>query len=163
MRWFSPIVFPILLFGFSAPECFALIPKEKTVIGRVEWVELPDLKLRFRSRIDSGAKTTSLHAQSVEEFERDGVTWVKFRVDGKDGKVTEATRKVESTIKVANPSGFTSKRYVIRERVKLGPVTKEISVNLNNRSAMDYRFLVGRNLLIGNFLVDVARSHVLGD
>jgi ribosomal protein S6--L-glutamate ligase len=163
MRWLTPIVFGMFFLNHSSPECFAQFAKEKTVIGRVEWAELPDLKLRFRSRIDSGAKTTSLHALQVEEFQRDGATWVKFRVDGRDGKVTEATRKVESTIKVANPSGFTSKRYVIRERVKLGPVTKEISVNLNDRSAMDYRFLVGRNLLIGNFLVDVARSHVLGD
>ena len=137
--------------------------RDKVVIGRVEWAELPELKLRFRARVDSGAKTTSLHATRIEEFQRDGALWVKFRLEDKDGKISESSRKVESTIRVNNPCGSTTKRYVVRERVRLGPVTKEISINLNDRSGMDYRFLVGRNLLMGNFLVDVARSHVLGD
>jgi ribosomal protein S6--L-glutamate ligase len=45
----------------------------------------------------------------------------------------------------------------------MGGVEKEVLINLNNRSKMDYKLLVGRNLLLGRFIVDVARSHVLGD
>lgn len=124
---------------------------------------MPDLKIRLRARIDSGAKTSSLHAEGVEEFQRDGTTWVKFRIRDNQGKSIELTRKVSSTIKVSNAGGFSGKRYVIREKVKLGSVVREITVNLNNRTKMEYLFLVGRNFLMGHFIIDVARSHVMGD
>lgn len=141
----------------------AQILKEKTMVGRIEWVELPDLKLRFRSRIDTGAKTTSLHAFDVKEEMRDGLLWVRFKTRDEEGKEVELTRKVESVQKVANAGGASTKRYVIREKIKLGPQEKEIALNLNDREKMTYKFLVGRNLLLGLFTVDVARSHVLGD
>ncbi len=141
----------------------AQFPREKTVIGRVEWVELPDLKLRFRARIDTGAQTTSLHATHVEEFQREGATWVKFRLRDRGGKDIEVSRKVESTAQVMSTTGTGSKRYVIREKLKLGKVVRELPVNLNDRTRMSYPILVGRNFLMGYFLVDVARSHVMGD
>lgn len=152
--------------------CFALffildaqaqILKEKTMVGRIEWVQLPDLKLRFRSRIDTGAKTTSLHAFDIKEEMRDGLLWVRFKTKDEEGKEVELTRKVESVQKVANAGGASTKRYVIREKIKLGLQEKEIALNLNDREKMTYKFLVGRNLLLGLFTVDVARSHVLGD
>ena len=139
------------------------ILKEKTMVGRIEWVQLPDLKLRFRSRIDTGAKTTSLHAFDIKEEMRDGILWVRFKTRDEEGKEVELTRKVESVQKVANAGGASTKRYVIREKIKLGPQEKEIALNLNDREKMTYKFLVGRNLLLGLFTVDVARSHVLGD
>ena len=64
---------------------------------------------------------------------------------------------------MTSPSGFSSKRYVIREKIKLGKIEMDIPLNLNNRTQMDYKFLIGRNFLFGRFVVDVARSHVLGD
>ena len=152
----------IILLGLSSLAS-AQILKEKQLIGRVEWIELPDLKLKFRARIDTGAKTSSIHAEGVEEVKRDGETWVKFRLKDSAGKEFELTRKVESTQKVSNPGGFTGTRYVIREKVKLGKVVREIAVNLNDRDKMSYKFLVGRNFLLGHFTVDVARSHVMGD
>ncbi len=150
----------IVLFALEAK---AQILKEKTMVGRVEWVQLPDLKLRFRSRIDTGAKTTSLHAFDVKEEMRDGLLWVRFKTRDEEGKEVELTRKVESVQKVANAGGSSTKRYVVREKIKLGPLEKEIALNLNDRDKMTYKFLVGRNLLLGLFTVDVARSHVLGD
>lgn len=160
-RWILGALFFITLIGVK--ESKAQFLKEKIVIGRVEWIELPDLKIRLRARIDSGAKTSSLHAEGVEEFQRDGTTWVKFRIRDNQGKSIELTRKVSSTIKVSNAGGFSGKRYVIREKVKLGSVVREITVNLNNRTKMEYLFLVGRNFLMGHFIIDVARSHVMGD
>lgn len=141
----------------------AQLPKEKLLIGRVEWVELPDLKLKLRARIDTGAKTTSFHAYGIEEQQRDGVLWIKFFTRDDAGKELEVSRKVESMQKVANATGPTTKRYVIRERVKLGSVVREVALNLNDRDKMSYKFLVGRNFLLGHFTVDVARSHVTGD
>jgi hypothetical protein len=152
-----------LVFVFLALNVEAQILREKTMIGRVEWAELPDLKLRFRSRIDTGAKTTSIHAFDITEEMREGVLWVKFKTKDDEGNDVELSRKVETVQKVANAGGASTKRYVIREKVKLGKVEREIAINLNDRDRMTYKFLVGRNLLLGHFTVDVARSHVLGD
>ncbi|HLW55793.1 MAG TPA: RimK/LysX family protein [Bacteriovoracaceae bacterium] len=157
MRYLSVL---ILLLSMSAN---AQLLKEKILIGRVEWITLPDLSIKHKSRIDTGAKTSSLHATGIEEVQQGGELFVKFQSVDFEGKPKELIRKVESMQRVANPGGGTSKRYVIREKVKLGPIEKEISINLNDRSKMEYKFLVGRNLLLGRFIVDVARSHVLGD
>jgi len=161
MRWWLPGLFLLMLMCVNTSEAQFL--KDKIVIGRVEWVELPELKYRVRARIDSGAKTSSLHAEGLEEVQRDGVVWVKFRIRDEQNKTIEVTRKVVSTIKVSNAGGFSGKRYVIKEKVKLGNITREISVNLNDRTKMEYRFLVGRNFLLGHFMVDVSRSHMAGD
>jgi hypothetical protein len=70
---------------------------------------------------------------------------------------------VDTIQRVSNTAGFISRRYVIKEKVKMGNIEREVLINLNDRSKMVYKFLVGRNLLLGRFIVDVARSHVLGD
>jgi hypothetical protein len=142
---------------------FAQLLKEKVLIGRVEWAELPDFKIKQRARIDTGAKTSSMHAVNIVEEMKQGELFVKFQTANTEGKLVEITRKVDTTQRVANTAGFITKRYVIKEKVKLGNIEKEILVNLNDRSRMEYKFLVGRNLLLGRFIVDVARSHVLGD
>jgi ribosomal protein S6--L-glutamate ligase len=155
-------LFVFLLAGF-APASHAQLLKEKVLIGRIEWISLPALKLRHKARIDTGAKTTSLHAVNIEEVEQRGELFVKFQTVDAEGKTVEVVRKVDSTQKVSNTSGFVTKRYVIKEKIKIGAIEREVNVNLNDRSKMDYKFLVGRNLLLGRFIVDVARSHVLGD
>lgn len=124
---------------------------------------MPELKIKHKARIDTGAKTTSLHAVNIEEVEQRGELFVKFQTLDGEGKTVEVVRKVDTTQKVSNTSGFVSKRYVIKEKIKMGNIEREVLVNLNDRSKMDYKFLVGRNLLLGRFIVDVARSHVLGD
>lgn len=158
------VILPFLfMFLAVVPTAQSQLLKEKVLIGRIEWVELPDLKLKHKARIDTGAKTTSLHAVNIEEVEQRGELFVKFQTVDAEGKTIDLLRKVDSTQKVSNTAGFISKRYVIKEKIKMGNIEREVSVNLNDRSKMDYKFLVGRNLLLGRFIVDVARSHVLGD
>lgn len=155
-------LFIALMLG-TVQDSPAQLLKEKVLIGRVEWVELPELKIKLRSRIDTGAKTTSMHAINITEIHQQGDLYIKFQTENGEGKTIEVTRKVDTTQRVANTAGFITKRYVIKEKVRLGGIEKEILVNLNDRSRMEYKFLVGRNLLLGRFIVDVARSHVLGD
>jgi hypothetical protein len=157
----AAFLFICLLIGTVSVH--AQLLKEKVLIGRIEWVNLPEIKIRLKSRIDTGAKTTSMHAVNIEEVEQRGELFVKFQTFNVEGKTVEVVRKVTSTQKVSNTSGFVSKRYVIKEKIKLGNIEREVNINLNDRSKMDYKFLVGRNLLLGRFIVDVARSHVLGD
>lgn len=156
------LLFIFLCLGFVGSSHAQLL-KEKVLIGRIEWVSLPELKLKHKARIDTGAKTTSMHAVNIEETEQRGELFVKFQTVDAEGKTVEIVRKVETSQKVSNTSGFVSKRYVIKEKIKLGSIEREVLINLNDRSKMDYKFLVGRNLLLGRFIVDVARSHVLGD
>jgi hypothetical protein len=161
--FFLSLLSLLFLVCFVQSDAHAQLLKDKVLIGRVEWVEMPDLKIKLKARIDTGAKTTSLHAVNIEEVEQRGELFVKFQTVDAEGKTVEVVRKVDATQKVSNTAGFVSKRYVIKEKVKIGPVEREVLINLNNRTNMDYKFLVGRNLLLGRFLVDVARSHVLGD
>jgi hypothetical protein len=152
----------LLSLGF-VPKAYSQLLKEKVLIGRVEWASFPELKIKHRGRIDTGAKTTSLHAVNIEEVEQRGEMFIKFQTVDEDGKSVELVKKVDTTQKVANTAGHVTKRYVIRVKVKMGDIEREVLVNLNDRSKMEYKLLVGRNLLLGRFIVDVARSHVLGD
>ena len=151
-----------VLIGLSTPA-FAQLLKEKVLIGRVEWVSLPDLKIKHKARIDTGAKTTSMHAVNIEEVQQRGELFVKFQTLDSEGKTVELVRKVGTTQRVSNTSGFISRRYVIKEKIRMGSIEREVLINLNDRSKMEYKFLIGRNVLLGRFIVDVARSHVLGD
>jgi hypothetical protein len=152
----------LMVLGFS-PRAYSQLLKEKVLIGRIEWVSMPELKIKHRARIDTGAKTTSMHAINIEEVEQRGELFVKFQTIDSEGKTVEVVRKVDTTQKVSNTAGLVSKRYVIKEKIKIGSIEREVNINLNDRTKMDYKFLVGRNLLLGRFIVDVARSHVLGD
>lgn len=144
-------------------EGHAQLLKEKILVGRIEWIQIPELKLKFRSRVDTGAKTNSMHAVNIEEVDQQGELFIKFQSVDTEGKPIELLRKVDTTQRVSNTGGGITKRYVIKEKIKIGNVELETLINLNDRSGMEYRFLIGRNLLLGRFLVDVARSHVLGD
>ena len=156
-------LFLLLCSGLNCSPVFAQLLKEKVLIGRVEWVELPDVKIKHKARIDTGAKTTSMHAVNIEEVDQRGELFVKFQTYDSENKIVEVVRKVDTIQRVSNTAGFISRRYVIKEKVKMGNIEREVLINLNDRSKMDYKFLVGRNLLLGRFIVDVARSHVLGD
>jgi ribosomal protein S6--L-glutamate ligase len=156
-------LFLLLCFGLNSSTALAQLLKEKVLIGRVEWVDLPEVKIKHKARIDTGAKTTSMHAVNIEEVDQRGELFVKFQTYDSQNKIVEVVRKVDTIQRVSNTAGFVSRRYVIKEKVKIGNIEREVLINLNDRSKMDYKFLVGRNLLLGRFIVDVARSHVLGD
>jgi hypothetical protein len=151
-----------LTFGFVSPA-FSQLLKEKILIGRIEWAHLPEIKLKQKARIDTGAKTTSLHAVNIEEVQQRGELFVKFQTVDEKGKVIEIVRKVDSRQRVSNTGGVVTRRYVIKEKIRLGNIEREVLINLNDRTKMAYKFLIGRNVLLGRFIVDVARSHVLGD
>jgi len=105
--------FSILLLFVSLGASAQLL-KEKILIGRVEWISLPELEIKHKSRIDTGAKTSSLHAVGIEEVQQGGALFVKFQSVDFEGKPKEFIRKVESMQRVVNPGGGTTKRYVIR-------------------------------------------------
>lgn len=137
-----------------------------TLTGWREWVALPDLDLDWvKAKIDTGARTSALHAFDVEEFERDGADWVRFRVKPWQDSSEDAVRvelPVHDRRAVRSSSGHAATRLVVRLRIRL--VDREITaeVTLTNRDEMGFRMLIGREALRRGYIVDPARSFLGG-
>lgn len=140
---------------------------KKIVVGSEEWCGLPDINIpAIKTRVDSGAKTTALHAVSITPFEKNGSPWVRFKVhpiqyDGKTTLVCESP--VVDKRRVKSSSGIGELRYVINSQISFGENTWEIEVTLTNRDSMGYRMLLGRQAMAGRMLVDPQVSFQFGE
>ena len=138
----------------------------KIIIGKEEWCALPDLGLpAIKARIDSGAKTSSLHAFNIHSFEDNGKKYVHFDIHPIQGnrKIIQSCRGlVVDRRDVKSSSGEKEKRHVIKTPIKLGNETWEIEVTLTNRDSMGYRMLIGREAMKERVLIDPEASCCLG-
>jgi ribosomal protein S6--L-glutamate ligase len=137
--------------------------RKKIIIGRVEWITLVAPDIPLRARVDTGAQTCSLHAESITEKEIDGERYVEFTTIDEKGKPHRLMKKVVEETRVRSTSGRSEKRYVVEMTLRFGEKKMTVGVNLNNRKKLRHRFLVGRNLLLGQYVVDVSQSRVLGE
>ncbi|TRZ42913.1 30S ribosomal protein S6--L-glutamate ligase [Robertkochia solimangrovi] len=139
----------------------------KIIIGSEEWVSLPELKIpAIKVRVDSGAKTSALHAVNIQPFQRNNETWVSFDVyplqnNGKHMIHCEAYVIDKRVIK--SSTGNRENRYIIRSSFAVGDVSWDIEVSLTNRDSMGYRMLFGREAMKGRMLVDPDHSFMLGN
>ena len=137
-----------------------------TVIGWREWVSLPDLGIpRIKAKVDTGARSSSLHAFDVRLFENDGKTHVRFKVhplqrSSRETVVAEAP--VLEFRHVKSSSGHGTKRPVIVTTVEALGQSWPIEVTLANRDTMGFRMLLGRTAMKPHFVVDPARSYLAG-
>ena len=136
------------------------------VIGWREWVGLPDFGIRhIKAKVDTGARSSSLHAFDLEEFERDGASWVRFQVHPVQRKKTR-TVSVEAKVlelrSIRSSSGKASMRPVIVTNVKLLGITWPVELTLASRDEMGFRMLLGRTAIRRRFLVDAGRSYCGG-
>jgi hypothetical protein len=143
-----------------------LIPKEPTKIGWREWVALPDLRVgAIKAKVDTGARTSALHAYRIEPFRRAGALWLRFELHplqrSEAMKVTCEARAVDERA-VRNSGGGVERRYIIRTLLKLGDEVWPIELALANRDQMGFRMLLGRTALEGRALIEPGRSYLLG-
>jgi len=135
---------------------------EKTVIGRVEWISTVDPQVHFRARVDTGAQTNSIHAEDVTEVLKEGKSYVEFTTYGEDGVKHRFLKEIIKKSKVKSTSGTTEARYVVQLEVLFGGKKVKTNVNLNNRKTLRHNFLIGRNLMLGQYIIDVSQSRLLG-
>ncbi|MFC4785936.1 ATP-dependent zinc protease family protein [Nocardioides sp. MAHUQ-72] len=139
---------------------------EKTIAGWREWVGLPDCGVSWvKAKIDTGARSSALHAFDIEQFERDGEPWVRYSIHPWQGSGEDATT-VESRVHdrrvVRSSSGHSDERYVVRMDVRLVGRTVTTEMTLSRRDQMGFRMLIGREALRQDFVVDPARSYLGG-
>jgi len=132
------------------------------ILGWEEWVALPELGLpAIKAKVDTGARTSALHAVFVEPFGSARSPKVRFGVHPiprRDDVEIVCAAKVVDRRQVTSSNGERESRYVITTRIRIGEREWPIEVTLTNRNAMTYRMLLGRQAIGEGILVDPASS-----
>ncbi|MEM6696445.1 MAG: RimK/LysX family protein [Pseudomonadota bacterium] len=122
------------------------------VVGWQERVDLPLLHLtNLKAKIDTGARTSALHATDIQTFDRNGVPWVQFhtRFDD-DARDTDVMCPIHDQREIKNTSGIPETRIVIRTKFRLSNRLWKIDLSLTERTEMKFRMIVGRTALRGH-------------
>jgi hypothetical protein len=143
------------------------IPRaDRPVLGWREWVELPEWGVpHVKSKLDTGARTSSLHAFDLEWFENEGAPWVRFELHPWQRSTSDAVvaqAPVVSTRDIRSSSGATDRRPVVRTRLVIGGTPLDVEITLTRRDEMGFRMLVGREAMRGRFVVDPGVSYLAG-
>jgi ribosomal protein S6--L-glutamate ligase len=138
----------------------------KQNIGSEEWCAFSELGLpAVKARVDSGAKTSSIHAFNIHTFRRDNEKWVSFEIhpiQNSRRTVIRCERPIVDRRAVKSSSGVAETRYVILTPMTLGDETWDVELTLANRDSMGYRMLLGREAMKGRVLIDPNESFLLG-
>lgn len=137
------------------------------IVGWREYLDLPDLGLtRIKAKVDTGARTSTLHALDIEHFREDGRERVRFLVHPQhraDDLEVICTADVVDRRGVRSSIGHRQHRVVIETTLALSAeLAWPIEVTLTSRSDMRFRMLLGRTALRGHMLVDPGRSYLTG-
>jgi hypothetical protein len=167
----TALIIPTATFAEIAPKSEASVPE---TLGFVEWVVMNDTGLRLKARLDTGAKTSSLHAVNVEEFNQDDQKWVKFQIPLADHKdqpsegdidheeiILELERPVERTVLIKRKGAPSQRRYVVIMDFCIAGASHKTQFSLTDRGNFSYPVLLGRRFMRDdNILIDSADSFI---
>ncbi len=139
---------------------------DKVIVGSEEWCSFPSLGIPvIKARVDSGAKTSALHATNITPFEKNGENWVKFDINPIQNNLKAVIHcqaiLVDKRV-VKSSSGYREQRYVIKTTLEIGGSTWDVELTLTNRDSMGFRMLLGREAMSGRILVDPEQKYLLG-
>lgn len=136
------------------------------IIGWREWISLPEWNVDFiKAKVDTGARTSSLHANEIEMYERDGDKWVSFVICPWQRNEKDAVRvdfPVLTVRDIRSSSGIAEQRPVIVAKIGLMGIVFDAELTLTNREQMGFRMLLGREAIRRKFLVNAGRSYLAG-
>lgn len=148
-----------------APEKKKRKKRERPLIGWREWADLPDFEVTgVNAKIDTGAKSSAIHAFRIKEVMIEGAEHVEFYLHPvqRRKKPEVFCRALLAGRRVVRSSnGQEEERYVIETMLRLGPRSWKIDLTLTNRDAMGFRLLIGRDALRRKFLIDPGASYLL--
>lgn len=137
-----------------------------TTVGWREWIAFPALGIdAIKAKVDTGARTSALHAFEVHPVERDGESFVAFSIhpiQGDTDTVVHCEAPVIDRRSVRDSGGHAEMRYVIATTIRVGNRDLHAEVTLTDRESMRFRCLLGRTALRHHFLVDSGRSYLTG-
>jgi len=135
-------------------------------LGWREWIAMPELNLlRLKVKIDTGARTSALHAFFVDPYKKGNQQWVRFGVhphQRDNSRAIECDALVKDRRTVTDSGGHKQRRYVIETQMVIGKTAFLAEMTLTNRDTMKFRMLLGRTAMDGRFLVDPAVSYLQG-
>ena len=136
------------------------------VIGWREWVALPEFGVdAVKAKIDTGARTSAIHAFDIRPFTERGVPWVSFVLRPEQRRRHPSLQCVAPVIderKIRSSNGEQERRYVIEAEAHLGDIAWPIELSLTNRDELGFRMLLGREAVRRRFLVNPDRSYLIG-
>ncbi len=139
---------------------------DKKIIGNQEWCAFPELGIpAIKARIDSGAKTSSIHAFNISAYVKNDIDWVSFEVHPvkrNDEILIRCECPIVDIRDVKSSSGTSETRYVISTPMSLGGSVWDAELTLSDRDAMGYRMLLGREAMNGRLVIDPSMKCVLG-
>jgi hypothetical protein len=140
--------------------------KELPLLGWKEWVALPDFGIpALKAKLDTGAKTSALHAFVVEPVERDGCACVRIGIHPLQKRsVPEVwcVAPIADRRWIRDSGGHCELRYIVETTVRIGNEAWRIETSLTDRDNMLFRFILGRAAIVGRYIVDPAQSYVTG-
>lgn len=155
-RVFAAIVLTVLALASS----YVQADSSKQVVGATEVIHIEEANLSFKARVDTGARTSSIHAEKIE-VENTGDPRgkpISFYLVTKDGQSRKVETRVTSVVRVKT-SEQSEHRYVVPLLMRWNGSGKTVLVTLNDRQTMEYRLLLGRNWLRGDYVVDVDKNN----
>ena len=139
--------------------------KMPIVAGWIEKAKLPDEKLVFNAKLDTGADTSSLHAKNIKLFTRDGQRFVRFELfDDADQKMLLEKPVIRMT-RITRRAGATAviRRPVVKLKICLGGIVETTQFNLADRGSFKFKMLIGRSLLAGRIMVRSGAKSLVSD
>ena len=138
---------------------------KQTVIGWREWVSLPELHIeRIKAKIDTGARTSALHAFDLKPTHTNGANRIQFKIhpiQEDESTVLACTANIHDERWITDSGGHRERRFVIKTPILLGDMTWPIEITLTNRDTMGFRMLLGRTAMDRRLIVDPSQSFLM--